>query len=92
MSIARLTGLWVEKWPDMSGIRQAIDRRLSRAKTIEPFVRAIVGGGLLLVAGLWIASLGGTGGSLWLSGGSLALVGLASLAWGIWSQLELPSL
>ena len=47
-----------------------------------------MGGGLSLVAGLWVATYHPTWSPLWLLGAALALVGTASLAGGIWIELD----
>lgn len=58
-------------------------------RAMERFVRAIVGGGLLLIAGLWLAAL--SAGSIpRLFGGALAALGVGGLAFGIGSEIERP--
>ena len=54
---------------------------------MERFVQALVGGGLALVAGLWIATLAD---GLVLSGlgWGLVLLGVAGLGWSIGQQIE----
>lgn len=55
---------------------------------MERFVRLVVGGGLALVAGLWVTALTATATLPWLSGAALALVGAAALGTGIWTELD----
>ena len=50
-------------------------------------MKAIVAGGVALVAGLWMATYLPAWSPLWLAGAVLALVGVASLAGGIWVEL-----
>lgn len=57
-------------------------------REVEWSVRAIVGGGLSLVSGLWAVAIAAMWSSLWLFGGGLALLGVAGLAWGLWTELE----
>lgn len=71
----------------MDRVIRAIERRARRARTVEPFVRWIVGGGVALVAGLWIATLASTGSLPWILGAGLVLLGVAGLARGIRSQV-----
>lgn len=54
---------------------------------MERFATAIVAGGIALVAGLWIVTLLAAPAPGWFLGVGLAAVGLASLGWGIWSQV-----
>ncbi|MFP4228469.1 MAG: hypothetical protein ACLFTE_06545 [Salinivenus sp.] len=54
---------------------------------MERFVQAIVGGGLSLVAGLWLATLA-SGPALWAAGTALVLLGLGGVAYGLWDVLE----
>ncbi|WP_335999229.1 hypothetical protein [Halorientalis halophila] len=56
--------------------------------TIERFVRAVVAGGLALVAGLWLTALFARGTTVWLLGLVLVLCGLLGLGWGIRSELD----
>lgn len=51
----------------------------------ERFVRAIVVGGIALVAGLWAVELGS--GAAWWAGVGLVVIGVLGLAWGIHSEL-----
>lgn len=55
---------------------------------MERFVRLIVGGGLALVAGLWLVTVLEEGTPAWLGGVGLVVVGVAALAVGIWSEVE----
>lgn len=57
-------------------------------REVERSVRAIVGGGISLVAGLWLVTLGSRWSPLWLVGSAMALVAAVGLAWGIWIDLE----
>lgn len=50
---------------------------------MERFARAIVGGGLALVAGLWIVALVAARSLPWAVGVALVLVGVVGLAGGI---------
>lgn len=59
-----------------------------RARDMERFVQLIVGGGLGLVAGLWLVTLFGRWSLLWLLGAALVLLGVAGLGRGIWSQVD----
>lgn len=59
-----------------------------RARDMERFVQFIVGGGLGLVAGLWLVTLFGRWSTLWLLGAALVLLGVAGLGHGIWSQVD----
>ncbi len=72
----------------MDRLRHVLDRRVARIRRVEPFVRRIVAGGLALVVGLWLVDLGLRGSLPWFSGVGLVAVGVLSLAWGIWSQVE----
>ncbi|MFB6083385.1 MAG: hypothetical protein ABEJ94_03985 [Halorientalis sp.] len=56
--------------------------------TVERFVQAVVAGGLALVAGLWLTEVFARGSPPWLAGLGLVAVGLAGLAWGIYSELS----
>lgn len=56
---------------------------------MERFVQAIVVGGLALVAGLWVGTLVEPGTLAWAGGGLLALAGVAGLAYGIATELDL---
>jgi hypothetical protein len=53
---------------------------------MERFVQAITGGGLALVAGLWLLTLPSSG-PAWGTGIGLALLGLGGLAYGLWNAL-----
>mgnify|MGYP006287547431 CR=1 FL=1 len=57
--------------------------------TVERFVQAIVTGGLALVAGLWATELFALGSPVWLVGVALAVIGIAGLSWGIYSELSI---
>ena len=55
---------------------------------MERFAQLITGGGVVLVAGLWLTALAAAGSPVWLAGAALALAGTASLAVGIWTELD----
>ena len=55
---------------------------------MERFVRAIVAGGVALVAGLWVAAFAAPGSPAWLAGAALALAGAGGLAAGVLSELD----
>lgn len=56
---------------------------------MERFVKAVTGGGLALIAGLWITTLSTRATlPLWLFGVVLVLVGIGGLAVGIYDELE----
>jgi len=61
---------------------------LQRAPGAERFVRLIVGGGIGLVAGLWIVTLSTLWSVHWLVGIALAVLGTVWLLGGIVSQIE----
>lgn len=67
---------------------RSIKRHLQRARGGEGFVRLIVGGGIALVSGLWIATLSATGSLSWVVGSALVLVGVGGLGAGIWSEID----
>ncbi|MFB6093203.1 MAG: hypothetical protein ABEK02_09355 [Haloquadratum sp.] len=69
---------------------RSIRRHAERAAEMEPFVRWIVGGGVALVAGLWLARLTASRSRLWILGVALAVVGIAGLTVGIGAQIEYP--
>lgn len=60
-----------------------VDRARGVAGPVERFVQYVVGGGLLLVAGLWVAALAPAWSPPWLVGAALSLVGAAGLGLGI---------
>jgi hypothetical protein len=72
----------------MSRIGRTVSRHLQRASGAEQFVQLVVGGGIALVAGLWALELAAVWSAPWLLGISLALLGVAGLGYGIWSQIE----
>ena len=72
----------------MSRIRRTAGRHLRRVRRIERFVQLIVGGGVALVAGLWMATLARAWSSLWLLGLLVVVLGVGGLAGGIWSQVD----
>ncbi len=55
---------------------------------MERFVGAVVAGGLALVAGLWLATLFAARSVAWFAGIGLVVAGLAGLAWGLASQVD----
>lgn len=55
---------------------------------MERFVRRIVGGGVGLLAGLWIATLSAGWSVVWLVGTALALIGLGGLLAGIVEPID----
>jgi hypothetical protein len=55
---------------------------------MERFVRALVAGGVVLVAGLWIVTLVDRGSPSWVLGAAMSLVGVVALGVGIESQIE----
>jgi len=59
-----------------------------RARGVERFVRLLVGGGLALIAGLWIATLSAALSPPWLFGAALVAFGVGGLAVGIRSQID----
>lgn len=58
---------------------------------MERFVRAITGGGIALVAGLWGLTLFDAWSPPWLLGVGVVLLGLVGLVGGIWLEVD-PSL
>ena len=54
---------------------------------MERFVQSITSGGLVLVAGLWLATLF-DGVVVWGLGWGLVLLGIGGLAWGIGQKIE----
>ncbi|MFB6301952.1 MAG: hypothetical protein ABEH78_03730 [Haloferacaceae archaeon] len=57
---------------------------------MERFARAVVGGGLLLVAGLWLLDLFAARSAPWLVGAALAVLGVGGLAFGIGTEVRRP--
>lgn len=55
---------------------------------MEQFVQAITGGGLSLVAGLWLVTLFESGTVPFLFGSILVLLGVGGLTSGIWMGLD----
>lgn len=55
---------------------------------MERFVQRIVGGGITLVAGLWLAAFSGTRSLAWLLGVAFVLLGLGGLVSGILSEID----
>lgn len=55
---------------------------------MERFAQALTGGGLALVAGLWLAELSTTGSSPWLAGVLLAVLGTGGLLFGTVRPLD----
>lgn len=56
---------------------------------VERFVWLIVGGGIALVAGLWLVAFFDAWSVAWLAGAGLALLGAGSLGGGIDSRIEI---
>lgn len=54
----------------------------------ERFVQLVVGGGLALVAGLWVVTLTAPASLAWLAGLFLVALGVVGLAAGIWTELD----
>jgi len=65
----------------------SLRRSLDRARDVERFVRLVVGGGLALVAGLWLATLSALWSLPWAVGVVLSFGGFGGLAVGIRSEL-----
>lgn len=59
------------------------------AMDVERFVRLIVGGGIALVAGLWLVAAFGAWSVGWLAGVGLAVLGTGGLVSGIGSRIEI---
>ena len=55
---------------------------------MERFVRLIVAGGLVLVGGLWLVERFAWGSPRWAVGIALAILGVAAVMAGIFSELE----
>lgn len=55
---------------------------------MERFVRLITGGGIALVAGLWIVTSQETWSISWLLGAALVLLGIGGLSGGIWIEID----
>ena len=72
----------------MAGLGGRLRRQLFGAKRVEGFVRLIVAGGLVLLAGLWIARVMAVGSTGWWVGVALVVLGIGGLVRGIWSQVE----
>lgn len=72
----------------MDRIGRRVRRHVQRARGVERFARLVVGGGLALVAGLWITALAGQWSPPWVVGAGLVLVGIGGLLGGIWTEIE----
>jgi len=72
----------------MRGLLRTVGNHVRRARGVERFVRLVVGGGVALVAGLWIATLSAAPSPPWLLGVALVALGVGGLAVGIRSQIE----
>jgi hypothetical protein len=72
----------------MDGFTGQVKRQARRAASAERFVRLLVGGGLSLVAGLWLTTLSAWGSAAWVGGVALATLGVAGLGAGIWHEVE----
>lgn len=55
---------------------------------MERFVQLIVGGGVMLVVGLWISWFVGFGSYIWFVSIVVALVGLVGVLVGVWMEVE----
>lgn len=55
---------------------------------MERFVQFVVGGGIIMLAGLWITGFTEAWTPGWLTGAAIALLGFSVILWGIWSQVE----
>jgi len=55
---------------------------------MERFVQALTGGGLALVAGLWVIAVASAGTPAWAGGFILTLFGIGGLGYGLWDALE----
>ncbi|MFB6295377.1 MAG: hypothetical protein ABEH66_00855 [Halobacteriales archaeon] len=62
--------------------------RAATSADVERFAAFIVGGGLALVAGLWIVAWFRAGSAPWLLGVGLALAGTAGVSLGIWMEID----
>lgn len=71
----------------MDQFLRSINRHLQRSRSMEQFVQLIVGGGIALVAGLWIVALSVRWSMPWLLGVSVVLFGIGGLVGGIRSEL-----
>lgn len=67
----------------------ARSRPPERIPQMERFAVAIVTGGIALVAGLWLVTLFKVTSAPWLFGGVLVVLGLGSLGWGIWTEIDI---
>ncbi|KYH25115.1 hypothetical protein HAPAU_26980 [Halalkalicoccus paucihalophilus] len=56
---------------------------------MEQFVQSIVGGGVVLLCGLWIGAFSAAYSGVWLLGAVLVLFGLGGLTYGIGREIEL---
>lgn len=72
----------------MRGLVRTARNQVRRARGVERFVRLVVGGGVVLVAGLWIATLSAARSPPWLLGVALVALGVGGLAVGIRSQID----
>lgn len=59
---------------------------------MEWFVRFIAGGGIALVAGLWLVTPFVPGGGKWALGAALVVVGTVSILAGIGSEVDVSAL
>jgi hypothetical protein len=58
---------------------------------MERFVKFVVGGGLLLVAGLWGAEVAAPQAPTWLLSVAVAALGCVAVLTGIWLELDLAA-
>ncbi|MFB6297062.1 MAG: hypothetical protein ABEH56_00915 [Salinirussus sp.] len=55
---------------------------------MERFVQFLVAGGVVAVAGLWLAELSSPGSTAWLAGAALVVTGIVGLVRGIGAPLD----
>jgi hypothetical protein len=81
-------GLIKIRGDDMGRLGRTVRGYARRARGIERFVRVVVGGGVALVAGVWVVALPSPRSSPRLLGAALVLVGVGGLAAGIRNGLD----
>lgn len=72
----------------MKRLVRAIKSQLQQISGVERFVQLIVGGGLALVAGLWLTTISSIWSFPWLLGAVLVLLGMGGLAGGIGNEID----
>lgn len=72
----------------MTRLGRSIRNHVERASGVERFVQLLVGGGVALVAGLWVLVLVRPWSVLWLAGGVLVALGVAGLTGGIRREID----